>query len=534
MATNITNAQIVQILKLRGYNVPDDFNTAGAQNNEFRNRVIDLLQPTLSAGKFASDMWDGFKNDARSMADASAQGPTGQLIAALKIQGVSPHDINTITLKADQMSKSQGIKLGPNDTYPTDIYSAAVSDTLGADSPIVQHSFSTLNIPTPTTTSLPFGSAGSQQGGTSPAQGTATPGMADALGGGEVPAYKPGQSGAIPGGVPGAPAAPTTPVTPSPVGSAAAKAAAAGTAGAAGAAGKADTSTLAKPMSPAEAETIVKQKYGFMGALLDNPDIHKVMLGIADGSIAPANFQNALMGTNWYQTHNDAQHAWLTLDATDHTEALKQTTDKVAGLKQMAGSWGLTLSDADAQEMATQGLTGGWSDQDYRNGIASHYVYATGTTPLTGVTNQIKGIAANYLVGMDDQSMTKWGQQLITGDKTTDDFTDYARQMASAAHPGLGAWLNADPTRDVKQFLAPYASTASNVLETPANQIDFNNPKYANVFGKLDPKTGEQQILTGPEWESYLRTLPEWQQTDNAHQAVGQLTDKLIQDLGVR
>ena len=339
---------------------------------------------------------------------------------------------------------------------------------------------------------------------------------------------------------PGSPPPPTTPtppaksggIVPAPAGSAAKKAGATDGAGTAAAMMGLDASSLPHPMTPAEAEEVINKKYGYMGALLKDPDIHKILYGVADGSIAPDQFQNQLMATDWYRNQNEAQQAYKMLEATHPSELQAKITSGSDDVKSFAVGMGFTLDDATAKEIATSALSQGWDPTQTRTAVASHYTYQSGKSAVAGVAEQLKTKAADYLTPLSDEAITKWGNQLISGTATMDNFVDYARTQAKAQYPGLGTWLDQDPSRTVKQFVDPYAQQASNILEVPPGQIDFTSPKYQALFGKLDPKTGDRSVMTGPEWASYLKQQPEWQYTSNAHETVANLTATLAKTFG--
>lgn len=352
------------------------------------------------------------------------------------------------------------------------------------------------------------------------------------------------QRGAPTPGAPGAPApgappgalpepSPTGGITPAPAGSEATKAGAAGKTGTPGGLlDIPDTSTLPKPMSPEAAEEFIRDHYGYMGALLDIPDIHNILYGIARGEIAPDEFDHKLLATDWSKTRNDATQAWEILKSTKPAEAdakLLQSTEEV---KSFAVGLGFTLDESTAKEIATSALSMGWDPSQTRKAVAGQYRYTTGTSAVSGVAKRLKGTAADYLVPLGDEALTQWGQQLISGTATLDDFTAYARTQAKAQYPGLGAWLDADPTRTMKQFVEPYAQQAGQILEIGADSIDFTSPKYNALFGKLDPKTGERSVMTGPEWSAYLKQQPEWQYTRNANETVSNLTATLAKTFG--
>lgn len=467
---NVTNADVRDALISLGVLQPgQQIDLAGAQNGYFKNGLMANLG-------INQDQFDAAKTMARWDGSPDTQ---GDVMSALNKVGIN---LSTSGDASVMFQRIQDVRSGKPPTSPIPGTQAQAT-------------------PTPTS---PY---------TTPTTGT--PAHA------EVPRETAAAAAA-------APVTPAPPITPAPLGSAAAKKA--GAPG--GTKVVADVTTLPKPMSPAEAENIIKNQYGYMGSLMDEPDIHKILYGIADGSIAPTEFQHQVMATDWYQHRNDAQVAYETLKST-HPEQLKATIQSSAdNLKSSALAMGFTLTDEDANSIATSALSMGWDDAQTRNALGAHYQYTTGQTPVAGVAKTLKTTAANFLVPVSDQALTQWGQQMIQGTATMDQFEDYARTQAKAQYPGLGAWLDADPTRNMKQFVDPYQQQASNILEIPPDQIDFTSPKYQALFGKLDPKTGDKSVMTGPEWATYLKQQPEWQYTKNAHDTVAGLTDTLAKTFG--
>ncbi len=489
---NVSNQQVLDALKARGYTFPDDLDTRGVQTQEFRRRINDYLNGSGQANRV-----DIFGLGVRTAKDVvladQAYSPGDRFTRRLAAYGVDQQDIDRITKEAQS---------SPGSSYDEGTLAQAAYKVLGYDNKA--YVAGTASIP------------GAPRGAPTPAPAPA-PGA-------------PAAPGAAPAGPPGA--LPKPPVTAAPKITPAPKGTAGGGAGGAGKPPIGDTSTLPRPMNPAEAEAFIRQHYGYMASLLDIPDIHKILTGVATGEIAPDEFDHQLLATDWARTRNDAQQAWQILKATKPAQAEAQLTASGDEIKNFAVGLGFTLDDPTAKDIATSAMSMGWDPNQTRSAVASHYQYVTGKSANAGIAAQLATKAQDFLIPLGDQALTQWGQQIISGTSSMDQFVDYARNIAKGQYSGLGAWLDQDPTRTVKQYITPYANQAAEILETPADQIDFTKPKYAALFGKLDPKTGERSIMTGPEWASYLKQQPDWQYTKNAHETVSNLTSTLAQTFG--
>jgi hypothetical protein len=103
-----------------------------------------------------------------------------------------------------------------------------------------------------------------------------------------------------------------------------------------------------------------------------------------------------------------------------------------------------------------------------------------------------------------------------------------ARTQFRSLQPAL------DRGEDVDTAMYAYKQQAQAVLGSSidATQIDWTQDKWNKALNYRDPKTNEFRQMDLWEWNRYLRTLPEWQNTDEAKIAYDNLAQSLARGFG--
>ena len=79
---------------------------------------------------------------------------------------------------------------------------------------------------------------------------------------------------------------------------------------------------------------------------------------------------------------------------------------------------------------------------------------------------------------------------------------------------------------------ADYRQSAAELLETDENSIDFTDEKYANAFQYTDPTTNKSRQMNLQEWQRYIRSMPEWGNTENAKNTYRDVAFSIAQAFG--
>jgi hypothetical protein len=188
--------------------------------------------------------------------------------------------------------------------------------------------------------------------------------------------------------------------------------------------------------------------------------------------------------------------------------------------------------------LAENSLKFGWNEQQLANAAGSEAVATAqrgGTTGLadlrrgsTGTT--LRQIADSYGIKLSDTMVDQYVAEVMQGTKTNVQFTDLMKQQASTMYRSLAPQI--EKGIDVKTATSMYTNTAQSVLGVDPSTIDWSQDKWNKALNYQDPKTNEYRQMDSYEWNRYLRSLPEWQETDDAKNTYRRAAFTLAQAFG--
>jgi len=276
-------------------------------------------------------------------------------------------------------------------------------------------------------------------------------------------------------------------------------------------------------------QQIIQDEFGSMWDVYnDNPDVHKVI----DQSVKEGWYNDEtkltarLQNTNWFRTTQSATRQYNIKKSTDpatlEADINKGVEDlRAYGLK--SGS-GVVLSDASLRMLAENKIKFGWSDQQTTNAVGSESAATAasggpqGTMALRQGTVSVglRTVADNYAQKVDPAILDQWTTEILKGTKTEAQFTEQMKLQASQQYRSLAPQI--DKGQDVKTAVSMYSNAAQNVLGIDPSTIDWTQDKWNTALNYQDPKTNEYRTMDASEWNRHLRSLPEWQNTDDAKQ----------------
>lgn len=144
---------------------------------------------------------------------------------------------------------------------------------------------------------------------------------------------------------------------------------------------------------------------------------------------------------------------------------------------------------------------------------------------------QLRSIAADHHVPLDDDTIHAWGDNLMSRhQKGTDahtEFTDYVKQMAMGLYPTLAPQIKNGMS--VRHLLEPYRMVAKSVLGRDV-EPNWNQPNWNRaLIGNVDEKSGRPAPMSLEAWRQELLTNPEfgWHETDNGKEHLGRVLGEL-------
>jgi len=290
-------------------------------------------------------------------------------------------------------------------------------------------------------------------------------------------------------------------------------------------------------------KTTVQEEFGSLWDVYNSdPEVKKVIDdAVKEGYQDDELKMNAkLQNTSWYRTTQKSAREWTVQQSTDPATAEARVVSSIEELRVNATNLGFTLNDESLRKLATDSIKFGWSDQQKLNALGSERVAsaqlggAPGMADLrqSSVGRNLRAKAAAYFQKPSEEMIGSWTQQILTGQKSEVQFEDTMRGSARTQFRSLQPAL--DKGEDVATAMYAYTQQAKSILgkAVDTSQIDWTQDKWNKALNFQDTKTGEYRQMDLWEWNKYLRTLPEWQNTDEAKTAYGDLAISLARGFG--
>ena len=290
-------------------------------------------------------------------------------------------------------------------------------------------------------------------------------------------------------------------------------------------------------------KTIVQEEFGPLWDVYNmNPDVKKVLDDAVKGGYQDdeVKMEAKLQNTSWYRTTQQSARQWAIQQSSDPATAEAKVVSSIEGLRVNATNLGFTLNDESLRKLATDSIKFGWSDQQKLNALGSERVAnaqlggAQGMADLrqSSVGRNLRAKAAAYYQKPSEEMISSWTQQILTGQKSEVQFEETMRGSARTQFRSLQPAL--DKGEDVATAMYAYTQQAKSILgnSVDTSQIDWTQDKWNKALNFQDTKTGEYRQMDLWEWNKYLRTLPEWQNTDEAKSAYGDLAILLARGFG--
>lgn len=276
----------------------------------------------------------------------------------------------------------------------------------------------------------------------------------------------------------------------------------------------------------------IKARYGALAWALDQPELAPILNKAAQEGWDATNLQAALQNTQWWKTHQAAERQWDQLLSEDPAQAKAILERNKRNLADTAASLGIKIDPARLAMLADQVERLGWDVNDINKALLAeaHFGQAGGQMPGGNVAlteQQIKKMASDYLIPMDDATALDYAQKMLSGQLDAKGLEGALLTQSKALHPQLGDVFTSGVTPG--QYFAPYKSIIGNTLEIPGDQVNLLDPKWMKVTSFFDGKTTRPMTLS--ETAMYARSLPDYTKTSQANDAAAKtaafLTDKM-------
>lgn len=290
-------------------------------------------------------------------------------------------------------------------------------------------------------------------------------------------------------------------------------------------------------------KTIVQEEFGSMWDVYNSdPEVKKII----DESVKLGYFDDEtkmtakLQNTTWFRTTQQSARQFAIQQSTDPATSEARITASVEDLRANAGALGFTLNDTTLRKLASDSLKFGWSPKQTLNALGSEQVAQAQLGGPQGMADlrqsstgrNLRAKAATFFQKPSEDLIGTWTQQILTGQKTEEQWDELMRSSARTQFRSLQPAL--DRGEDVDTAMYAYKQQVGATLGSSidVSQIDWTQDKWNKALNYRDPKTNEYRQMDLWEWNTYLRSLPEWQNTDEANIAYGNLAQSLARGFG--
>ena len=282
------------------------------------------------------------------------------------------------------------------------------------------------------------------------------------------------------------------------------------------------------------------QLYGWIAELYNYvPELQSLIDAAKNEKWTGDRFDNAIKSTVWWRSKDAKERAYLDKQITDPTTLANDIKAKQFEIETYIGGLGYSLDSALAKSLAEQSIRYGWNAEEQARYVGAEVAKTGKTGTMQGASAISGGLAAasirqfaqDYGIKLDDTTVNSYAQSLISKTMTAEQIKQTLRQDAENLYPALRGQLQTG--RTVAQATATYRALAASLLGIDPAMVDFTDPnKFGRLLSYQDPNTNESRLMNVGEWGQFLRTLPEWQQTDEAKNVYRDVASTIVRGFG--
>ena len=217
-------------------------------------------------------------------------------------------------------------------------------------------------------------------------------------------------------------------------------------------------------------------------------------------------------------------------------EELRTLEDNIKKVRKALSNFGVNLDEVDEAtiiNIARNAFIMGWDDQEidqalYDNAELALTDMAKGDHANT--VHLLRGKAQDYMLNIDDATLDHYAEQINTGMATLGGITQGFAEMARSEYPALDEIM--DKGFLPGTYFGSFQTAATTLLERPVKFFgDDRNMFDVIAKGVPDAETGFRP-MTIPEAQTYIRSLPEWEETQNARQSGRRVVENVMKKWG--
>jgi hypothetical protein len=282
-------------------------------------------------------------------------------------------------------------------------------------------------------------------------------------------------------------------------------------------------------------QAYITQTYGYIGAyLLQIPELLPILVSAGLENWDQAQFDGAIVQTQWWQSTSQAQRNFQEIQATDPGEAEQQVSQMQDTILSSAQSLGVTVPPDQLKNLAQMAVTFGWSadviTQTLRAGGGSS-APSTSFGASATFADQAAQLAGEYNIHVSPAQMQAYVDQSVKGTLTADGLQQEFMKQAEQQNPWMASSIAMGVTPS--QYLSSYASAAGTTLGIDPSDVNWTDPKWNQALLQTGPN-GEQTPVSIGQFQQNLMKNPiyGYQNTQGARDQAFSTAQTILQTFG--
>lgn len=270
-----------------------------------------------------------------------------------------------------------------------------------------------------------------------------------------------------------------------------------------------------------------------MADFLNHPELGPIIRACAATGCDEQSFMDDIYGTDWWQQTENAEIQFQLMENWQPAQAAAMIDAAIAKILPIADQLDINIDPARLRLMARNSIVESWTTDDMNRKILSEASWVMGEAGGGSIGANMRvvgGFVDKYFIPHSPGEIEEFARKLWLGDETEGGLEAYFADLAKGQFPSLATHIDRGYT--VKQIFDPYAQRIGNLLEIPASSVDFvNDQRFFPIIDHIGSEN-EHRPMTLWEMGQYVRTLDDWQYTNNAQTSARELADFIGKKFG--
>lgn len=275
------------------------------------------------------------------------------------------------------------------------------------------------------------------------------------------------------------------------------------------------------------------EQYGWAYSFLNSvPELKSLFQQAVANTWDATRFQAAIEASKWYQDNSESVRNAQVQKVIDPATYSQQVAAEKAIILQQSSALGASISDSLATTIATQQITYGWNANQVQQALAG-YVKLNASGSFGGQAGQnamaLQELAYNNGVTLSPTTMQNMLQKVTANKSSMEDMQGFIRQLAASKFPSMSQQIAAGD--NVSDLAQPYMNAMQNVLEVGPGETNLQNPLLARALNGVG-QDGQPSGMSLTDYNNFLRSQPQWRQTQNAQTSAMSTAQQVLQSFG--